>query len=602
MATLGEAFISVRADLGPFRRDLEPEVKKAADGMEHIFAKAVEAGIKDSAAKASKEAGDKAGDNLAEGIKKKTGDKDKPPWVNIAAALGGALDDGISALPAEVKAAIVLGILATVPIISAALAGAISAGTALGVVGFGIALASQFETVQNRWAGFASGIRDSLTGAAAPFEIPLLNALDTIQDRVRDLEVTFLQIFTKAAKFVEPFVNGLLNGIEFFLDSLESAIGNSDQFVAELAVGFEVLGSAMGDALEILVNTGEDGAKGLRDLIFLISELVIATAQIIAFFTKFYGLVRDVGQSAGLLEKILLPPLALIGAFTDAADQAADSNITYAHTNIDLIDSALGVTGATKAEEKALKELTKQIKDATEAAFDAIGTQIEWERSLDRLREGFEKNGRTIAIESEEGRQNLENLGRAIRAAQEEAERRLKSGEVNAAQAKQLYDAELAAIYKIAASFGISKQAVDQYYAAAIAAFSIPPPPLDWAGELAYLMSLTASQAERAQRAIWNLDPNRRGGNQPFADGGIVYGPTSALIGEAGAEAVIPLTRPARAAQLLQQSGLDRMLFGGGDISVQVFVGNEELDARTVRIVQASNRRQAQQLSFGTRG
>lgn len=42
----------------------------------------------------------------------------------------------------------------------------------------------------------------------------------------------------------------------------------------------------------------------------------------------------------------------------------------------------------------------------------------------------------------------------------------------------------------------------------------------------------------------------------PFANGGIVDGPTAALIGEAGREVVIPLTRPQRARQLAEQSGL----------------------------------------------
>lgn len=42
----------------------------------------------------------------------------------------------------------------------------------------------------------------------------------------------------------------------------------------------------------------------------------------------------------------------------------------------------------------------------------------------------------------------------------------------------------------------------------------------------------------------------------PFADGGIVLGPTHALIGEAGPEVVIPLTRPRRAKQLVEESGL----------------------------------------------
>jgi hypothetical protein len=47
-----------------------------------------------------------------------------------------------------------------------------------------------------------------------------------------------------------------------------------------------------------------------------------------------------------------------------------------------------------------------------------------------------------------------------------------------------------------------------------------------------------------------------------LANGGIVAGPMLAQIGEAGPEAVIPLTRPARALQLAQKSGLDRLILG----------------------------------------
>lgn len=41
-----------------------------------------------------------------------------------------------------------------------------------------------------------------------------------------------------------------------------------------------------------------------------------------------------------------------------------------------------------------------------------------------------------------------------------------------------------------------------------------------------------------------------------FADGGIVFGPTRAIVGEAGPEVIIPLTRPERAATLAADSGL----------------------------------------------
>jgi SLT domain-containing protein len=41
-----------------------------------------------------------------------------------------------------------------------------------------------------------------------------------------------------------------------------------------------------------------------------------------------------------------------------------------------------------------------------------------------------------------------------------------------------------------------------------------------------------------------------------LAQGGLITSPTLAMVGEAGPEAVIPLSRPARAAQVMRQAGL----------------------------------------------
>lgn len=57
------------------------------------------------------------------------------------------------------------------------------------------------------------------------------------------------------------------------------------------------------------------------------------------------------------------------------------------------------------------------------------------------------------------------------------------------------------------------------------------------------------------------------------AAGGIWTTPTRVLLGEAGAEAVIPLTRPRRAVEIMRQSGLDRLAANAG-MSV-IVTGNE---------------------------
>lgn len=58
----------------------------------------------------------------------------------------------------------------------------------------------------------------------------------------------------------------------------------------------------------------------------------------------------------------------------------------------------------------------------------------------------------------------------------------------------------------------------------------------------------------------------------PFANGTIATKPTIGLFGEAGPEAVIPLSRPARARQLADESGLTSMLGGGGGDTYNVNV------------------------------
>lgn len=50
----------------------------------------------------------------------------------------------------------------------------------------------------------------------------------------------------------------------------------------------------------------------------------------------------------------------------------------------------------------------------------------------------------------------------------------------------------------------------------------------------------------------------------PFADGGIVTSPVLGLVGEAGPEVIIPLSRPRRAQELAQESGLVSMLARAG--------------------------------------
>ncbi len=57
------------------------------------------------------------------------------------------------------------------------------------------------------------------------------------------------------------------------------------------------------------------------------------------------------------------------------------------------------------------------------------------------------------------------------------------------------------------------------------------------------------------------------------AEGGIFTRPTNMIIGEAGPEVLIPLTRPSRARELYEQSGLDNLIRGGDGASLSAPAG-----------------------------
>lgn len=604
---LGEAYVSIRADLRPFTRDLRKGLKEAVDDFEKDLNKQMSEGLGKQAEKAGKE----AGDGMNRGMKNRLGDKRHSPWVNITAALAGALDDGISALPMQAKAAIVTGILAAMPFISAALAGTVSAGLGLGVIGLGVALASQYEPVQTRFAEFTEDTRKSLVRSAAAFGPALITTLDKAQDRIESWEPLLTRLFDRAAPLLDPVVDGLLGAVEEVLGSLDVSFDEIEGFVLVLADGFEQLGGAIGDAFEVLVDSGEAGREGLQDLIDLIALTIRGTAGLVRVLSEVYGWARD-------LYMLLGPMNTVLNQFGAGIDETT-TGFKYTRGAAEETTNAFGfLITATEREEKAARDAAKAVEDqaraldqARDAAFGAVNGHIAFERSLDELHEALNRNGDTLAFESEEGRVNLEKLGSAIRNAQKDAENRFVSGEMNWAEARKLYDQELAKVYKLAAAHGITKAEVDKVYGATLGLLNLPnPDPNFWnkqadaARNLANQLQRALDKAARIRKLAASGSTIRWGaGNlEGFADGGIIDREQIIRAGEGNRpEVVIPLTKPQRAAELADRSGLTRILGSAGATLVQVFVGDEPLEQKMYRVVQGNNRASSLALAHGPR-
>lgn len=599
MAVLGEAFIEVRSDLGPFVKNLDKEVKRAAENMEKQLSASIKAGLSGGDGKDGERLGDELGDGVGRGMKRRLGDKRKPPWVNITAALASALDDGISALPAEMKASIVLGILAALPFISAGLTGAVAGALGAGLAGVGTLLAFQFTEVEEAGKSLVATLREQLVSSAQPFVNVLRSAFRFIEIRFDELGPRLERIFASSATFVGPLTEGLVDAFDFLTESFDAVRDDLRPFVQELGHGFAILGMAIGDALEILVNTGEEGQEGLRDLFFAAGLLIGGFAQLLALLTELYGVVRDISE----VVPFLIGPLSI---FFEASDNAAEGVGNYGDATQLLTTRIYGAISATDTETKAIKEAAAAMDKARDAAFGLIDATLDYEQSIDDLDETLKENGRTFTAETEKGRENIRAVGDAIKAAQTEAERRFQQGKLSAAEAQQFYQDEVNEILRIAGAHGITEQAIRNVYDEALKLVNLPDPDVGWLNQITDSANLTRAALQRAVDEARKLNSGTGGGKghggfTEFGDGGIVHTPTQAIIGEDGTEVVIPLTKPSRAAQLMRQSGLANMLQAAATL-VQVFVGNEQLDARTVQIVERNNQALSASLAFGARG
>lgn len=642
MAKLGEAYIAVHADLTPFRVDLQREVPVLADALEAALNKGLDQARESGKVRAAAlgdetihiisskwekklgELGDRGGKTFLTRFKKIIDDDNGGGFVGAITkgfgALGTVLDNGISSLPVEVKAAIVLGIVAAAPFVIAQLGSAVSAGIAVGVVGLGVALTSQFVAVEESAVSLGRTLREALVRSSEPFLLPVLNAISQINDFLPTLETKLHRIFGESSSFIQPLVNGLLGFVDQILDGLDRGLGSNGAgaLVNALADGFFYLGDAIGDAFEILLKSGEDGQVALRDLIIQLGSLLVFAAKLIAVFEGMYVSMRKFLNDIPTVIAVLFPPLyAAKSAFesVDDAVESADKQATaYAYTNVELGVTVDSVISKTDAETKALKDEAKAMDTARDAAFASVDAHLAYEQALDDMTEALKENGKAFDFEGQKGRDNLEAVGDAIRRAQAYAEDRYNSQELNSIQAQQFYEQELAAIYKNAAAYGVTKKQIDAVYGSAIALLALPTradgDPFNFitrSADSAYFAVVRAAAAasklggKNSSPSLSGFTPGTNGGGfQEYADGGIVDRPTFAMVGEDGAEAVIPMQKPARAAQLLRQSGLDQMLGSSATYVTAVFDG-EPFQARIVKTVRGSQQVTARSVAYGVR-
>lgn len=627
---LGEAYVNVRADLKPYARDLQAGLKATTKAFEDQLNKdlgkrlgrSVSDGAREELVQGSKRIAEEVKGNLSginlsfeknvrdssrrgarDGLKNGIWDGLRAGTgiaTLIASALASALDDGISALPVQVKAAITGGLLLASPTIIAMLGAAVSAGIALGVGAGGIALASQLAPVQDAFTEAMEAVRTELAESAGPLIEPLLNGLDFFVSRVKSsIGPTLEDLFSGIAPGIEDLINGLTAGFEGFIDQITASGTNLSQILSDVGVVAAQLGAIFGKAFAILVSSGEDGRIALRDLTVLLEMTVLGVAVLVRLVTELYGRIRTI---VNLIQ----------GDFAGAASSILNRGVEDAQTGIfNLGNGYGGLTVATDAQTKAFQDQQKAIEDAkkamddlVKAESDLISNRIDSAESWDRLKEGIKDGGTTLKLTEEEGRTNARNIQKYLEDVRTELQGLVDDGKITAQEAETQFARQAAAAETLFGKTREGKAAFRDLFGEFIqlAKFRFDPSP--WIAAFNKIGSAVQTAINRikelqvqAAKAGLSTDIKVTGGTQLMADGGRVTQPTSAILGENyRSEVVLPETKPQRAAEILSSSPLAGFL-GGGQTTVFAWFDGEPFQARITRTARGVSKQNARTLA-----
>lgn len=608
---LGEAFINVRADLKPFAKDL-------AKGLKQILLAAEKKIIADGStgrgiqAALSKKTEDGVRDGLDRGFDKGTKSgtqKALSTAEKFFAALADFADDGLSAIPGKVKAAILIGVLAAAAVVAPLLAGTISAavisGISLGVIGLGIAVASQLKPVEDQFTALGRSMLDRLRDAAVVFVDPLLRSAESINNAFDDVGGTIRAAFLQASTSVEPLTRALTGFVRELLPGIEIAVRRARPLIEALAVALPRLGRDLAVAFRILADGSPEAALALKDLLAIIGQLIIATAAFIRGLTELWFWLRVTSAAAS-------------GDYATALNLVAQREQDAALASGQLgdgLDDVNTALGGTASEAYAARNAISALLKTQLTALDAT---IDYEQAIDDLAESIREGNRNFDVREEKGRANLRLVENAIVASarQRDAEllRAQETGrsvdDINAA-----YQREIAAIERVIGKNAAQSASLKQVFADAKAlpknvAVEVQTPGLNAA--LQGFRNLGIAIGKAAAAGANYLNQQRTGGAglrvvPQYALGDIITKPTVGLLGEAGyKEAVIPdpAVMPGRAMELSNQFGLTSLIadaLGGAQTVVNVFIGQQRLEEIADYRISMNSSNQALSMAYGPR-
>lgn len=538
---LGRAYIEIHADTRPFRKDLD-------DGVQRTLRNSTQ-GI-----------GQAATQGITQGLK---------TFRFIPGTFQGILVTGLAAI-----------IIGAAPAIAQALQASFVTAFGLAGIGAGIALAvSQSSEIQEAGKALGARLLDGLQTAATPFITPILQSLDILGRRFEHILPTIAQGFAAIAPHVRNLAVGIADFASNLMPGFLAALQNSGPAVDELSRQLANLGTTLSDAFKSLSDDPKTTIEGLRLLFGLLNVTIAGTVHVIDLLSKAWRLYINVVDEASS-KLSLFGPLAII---VQEGVQKLRRGVEETTPATDAYGDALLKVGE-GASYAAVQGngLVETLREVWSVQLQVSNSAIAFEEAIDGVTESFKDNKKNIDINTEAGRENVSQVNQSIDAAIREHEAQIAAG-AGIEEANKAYSNRIARLRETLRQAGLTEGQIDSL----IGAYEKVPPSLTTnvsvpglPGAITGMQALARAQREIARDILINVRASTPGGIGGRAEGGVITKPELSWIGEAGPEAVVPLTDPARAQQVMQEAGLV------SPMTINIIVDGEVIERRVVRATQ----------------
>ncbi|MER7445046.1 hypothetical protein [Micromonospora avicenniae] len=313
------------------------------------------------------------------------------------------LGSAFSSLPPQVQLGLIAGIsgaVATVaPFLGAIISGAVVGGIGAGGVIGGLAIASTHPAVKAAATVLGDTFTKTMQSAGAAFVPVTVRALDKITREVRSLEGDFRRIFSKAAVYVDPLVDGVIGFVENLLPGVERAVGSAGPIINELASWGPKLGTLLSDIFTMFSENAGNGARALAAFWTVFEWGIRLIAANINTLASLYGWFEKLGL-------ILTGQISKVAAISAAQNDQKKSAEGLSTSLADVIATLGDFGSATADAEVKVETLGEAIRRIAGENLDLRSATRAVEEAADRAAEAFKRNGETLDRGTAKGRAN----------------------------------------------------------------------------------------------------------------------------------------------------------------------------------------------------